>query len=335
LGKVSSRQEFNEMFKHHSNLVTESDNTGYVKDFDLKFVDYRFSNICNLTCRICSPHFSSKWHADAISLEIISPSQTTSLIRPTSNIGSLWGQLVSLLDGLERIHFAGGEPLMMEEHYRILEYLISKEKTDVMITYNTNFSELVYKRWDVIEFWKHFKHISVCASLDGMGRRGELMRKGIKWDIVEGNRKRMLNEVPHASFQLTPTVSVMNVLHLPDFFIDWIEKGLLQPEELNIYLLFEPYFYNIVNLSIDLKEKVHKKYTDFFNQYVHVNFEKNKADYVHAQFNTVLTHMHSSKEFKPEGIAYGQFSFASYNKKLDELRNENFIEVFPELKSIL
>ncbi len=336
LNKKSSRQEFNENFAHHINQAVATKPGSKVEGFNIRSIDFRFSNICNLTCRICSPVFSSKWHNEGVETGVTDKNWNTgkSIIYPVKDIEELWLQVEPLLSGLESIHFAGGEPLMMEEHYRILNYLIANRKTDVRISYNTNFSELRYKRYDVLELWKQLKNVSVCASLDGMGKKGELMRSGISWIKVEENRKRMLLETPHVSFQLTPTVSILNVLHLPDFFSNWIDRGLMKAKEINIYLLFEPYFYNIINLPEQVKVQVERKYEDFITNYVRKKLEPAEALYVEEQFKMVLNHMRSASEFKPANDAYMQFSFNSYNQALDNLRNENTIEVFPELEAV-
>lgn len=337
VAQKSSRQEFNEMFVHRVEEVNNTKPDGEVEGFNVRFIDFRFSNVCNLTCRTCSAYFSSKWFKESVQMGITEGAKAAegkSMIYPVSSIEELWQQVEPLLDGLERIHFAGGEPLMMEEHYRILEYFIAHGKTDVQITYNTNFSEFQYKRYDVVELWKQLKHVSICASLDAMGTRGELMRKGISWAKIEDNRRRLLQEAPHVRFQLTPTVSIMNVLHLPDFYMDWVDRGLMQPNEINIYLLFEPFFYSIINLPPAFKAAVEKKYAAFFETYVRKMPDAALSNFVEQQFTTVLNHMNSATSFMPPHANYRQFTLASYNQKLDALRNEDFEAVFPELKGI-
>jgi radical SAM protein with 4Fe4S-binding SPASM domain len=331
--KTSTRQEFNKLFSHHIERVDSTGADGSAHGFGLKSLDFRFSNICNLTCRICSPNFSNKWFKEGVALNIADGTQK-SITYPLADIDELWAQLSPLLDDLESIHFAGGEPLVMEEHYRILQYFINHGKTDVLITYNTNFSEFEYKNYNVLDFWKQLKNVSVCASLDGMGARGELMRKGISWQKVEANRLNMLAQAPHVGFQLTPTVSSMNVLHLPDFYQNWVSRGFMKPTQFNIYMLFEPHFYNIINLPETVKQQVTEKYEAFMAGYVSQSFDAPTADFVAQQFRSVLTHMHSAAQFNSPQGAYPGFTFNSYNQKLDAFRNENFEAVFPELKNV-
>ena len=73
------------------------------------------------------------------------------------------------IDYVEQIYFAGGEPLIMDEHYRILEELERRGMFDVRLVYNTNFTQVRLKDRYVFDFWKKFKNVSVGASLDAMG----------------------------------------------------------------------------------------------------------------------------------------------------------------------
>ena len=64
------------------------------------------------------------------------------------------------LHTVEKIYWAGGEPLLMDEHWYIMNKLVEMGRTDVRIFYNTNFSKLTYKDEDAVELWKKFKNVS-------------------------------------------------------------------------------------------------------------------------------------------------------------------------------
>ena len=94
-----------------------------------------------------------------------------------------------MLEHIEQIYWAGGEPIMMDEHWAIMNRLVEMGKTDIRIFYNTNFTTLKYKKHNVLDLWKNFDHISVGASLDAEGVRGEYQRKGTVWaDVVKQHR---------------------------------------------------------------------------------------------------------------------------------------------------
>lgn len=332
LGGTSSRMTFNKDFKRHFHQVGKTDNEGHLKTYELKYIDFRFSNLCNFSCRICSHRFSSSWFKEAAELGLADPSKGR-LIIPTEDVDGFWEQMLLILPHIERIHFAGGEPLIMEEHNRILNYLIDNGLTDVQLSYNTNFSETKFKGQDVLSQWKHFKHLSVSASLDGMGKRGEFMRKGQDWQKTEHNRIRMIEECPHVGFELTPTVGILNVIHIPDFIENWIDRGLLEPKKLTVYLIFEPHFYNIQNLPSEFKKRVEQRYAEFFKS-CRNKLSKDDSEHVKAQFMRIINHMNNEEKFETPDNSYAKETFMTFNQKLDRYRNEDLVEVFPELADL-
>jgi hypothetical protein len=56
---------------------------------------------------------------------------------------------------------------------------------------------------DVFELWNKFDSVSVGASLDAEGARGELMSKGTVWEETVANRKRMMEVCPQVDFYIS------------------------------------------------------------------------------------------------------------------------------------
>ena len=42
-------------------IVDVSNDDGSLKEFEMKYMDIRFSNLCNMKCRSCGPACSSQW----------------------------------------------------------------------------------------------------------------------------------------------------------------------------------------------------------------------------------------------------------------------------------
>ena len=64
---TSNRTNHNKYFKSklaEIPVITAPD--GFVEKVDLKYWDFRFSNLCNYKCRTCGPEFSSSWIPDAM-----------------------------------------------------------------------------------------------------------------------------------------------------------------------------------------------------------------------------------------------------------------------------
>lgn len=327
LGKESERTWYNQQFGKYFQQVRKTGTDGTVKRFAPYYLDIRFSNTCNLKCRICLHELSSAWYSDSLQLGLISTDNQRT-VYPTQKREQLWPQIKPLLKNLDRIHFAGGEPLMMDEHYMVLDELLRIGKTDIVITYNTNFSKLEFKRRDVLELWNKFEHVEVFASIDGSGQRGDYMRKGQSWAELENNRRRMMEKCPRIKFCINATVSLFNVMHVPDLYREWNEKGLIDSNDINLYLLFNPKHYSVQALPKGLKIKATEKYSEFESQYL------SKLD---TNVEKVKTHFRSIVEFMNEKDTEGEElkRFRAITEKLDTLREEEFEATFPELDSIL
>ena len=78
---------------------------------------------------------SSAWYEDQV--KIWGPQKEAKIIRPFKNEDKFWNTLEPYIDDVEVIYFAGGEPLIMEEHYRIIKRLVEKKMFHVKLKYNT------------------------------------------------------------------------------------------------------------------------------------------------------------------------------------------------------
>ena len=55
-------------FKEHLHLLEETNEDGSINDYKMRYLDIRFSNLCNLKCRTCGPDLSSSWYEDQMKL---------------------------------------------------------------------------------------------------------------------------------------------------------------------------------------------------------------------------------------------------------------------------
>lgn len=262
-GFVSMRNSTNKNFGHHIGLVDATKSDGTYEDFKLRYYDVRFSNLCNFTCRTCGGWFSSSWHTEEEA--IYGKRDYPKVMFAGRTEIDMWEQLEPHIPYLEQVYFAGGEPMMMEEHYRILKELVAREMFDVKLIYNTNFSRLHLKNDNVLDLWRLFKNVSVGASLDGMGPHAEYIRKGTKWDEIVRNREQMIKRCPNTDFYVSSTVSLYNALHVTDFHRNWVDRGLLKPQDWNVNILQGPDRDRIDVLPQLYKEQVTAKVTEHIN----------------------------------------------------------------------
>ena len=321
-GFFSLRLSSNKHFGHNIGMVDNTQPDGSA-DFIIKYWDIRFSNLCNLACRSCGTWFSSNWYEDHKKLTG-KPPDHAKIMKVGRSSDDIWEQMLKQIDHVEQFYFAGGEPIIMEEHYRILKELDKRKMYHVRLIYNTNFTRTKYKDIDVLELWNKFDSVSVGASLDAEGKRGELMRKGTVWEETVANRKRMLEVCPQVDFYISSTVSLLNSLHVVDFHRNWVELGLIKPADFNYNLLQGPIWQRMDVLPIEFKEQVKEKYEK------HIEWLKEKDPLTRATKGYESAIDWLMRRDKTSKLPF----FFDLTRRHDKVRNENTVDVFPEWKEL-
>lgn len=328
MGTVSFRQSSNAQFYEHSDrLVEKTHDSGHLNEFILRYWDFRFSNLCNMKCRMCGDLLSSLWAEESIKrfggnsfTNFKTDSKNRTTVMNNAEIGvDLYKYIDMFIDHVEEIYFAGGEPLIMKEHYYILEKLIQRGRTDVRIRYNTNLSKLQMYGYDCLELWKHFDHVNIIASIDATGTRGEYIRKGTVWKSVENNLRRIASE-PGLIVGVSPTINLFNIWHIPDFVDFLVDVGVDNIHLNNV--LTTPEWFHINTLPEKFKEKVVIKYD---NHLARVDdLTKSKIESAYAYILNYMAH-------NPENLEKLRTQFKSVTENLDIYRDEKFELVCPEL----
>jgi len=337
----SNRVYANQIFESKIPEVKEiTAEDGTCSKIDLKYWDFRFSNKCNFRCRSCGPTYSSAWVEDAKELfhDGINPGPekdfnklwTTSKVRKTDNVEgeSRYEFLKKHTKEVQKIYFAGGEPLIMDEHYYILDMLLEQGRTDVYICYNTNTSNLTYKGKNVIDYWKKWNpdKISIWPSIDEIGPRAELIRKGTIWSDVEDNLKQMAK----LDIEIRPglTISAFNVFRLPEILDHLMSLNVIQEkrklENWFINLLEYPRHYHVTILSDKFKEEITAKIKNYIEQIKTAHNIDLSEKFIYILHQLSLPHDPKQRKI-----------FVDITAKLDKIRNENTYEVIPEMRDCL
>ena len=138
------------------------------KQREIKAIQFKMSNKCQLTCAHCGPERSSGWRKLlGISPHVIDSFEVTD---------EFLAELVELLPNLDYIKFTGGEPFLDPAHYKILEHLANYDRSHCKLVYITN--GLIKPRLDL---WQGWREIDCSISIEGYGRRYEWFRRGSDW----------------------------------------------------------------------------------------------------------------------------------------------------------
>jgi len=154
-----------------------------------------------------------------------------------------------------------------------------------------------------------------------MGNHAEYIRKGTNWSQVEKNREQMLQICPKVDFYISPTLSIMNALHLPNFHRDWVSKGFLKPQDLNVNILQDPPFYRIDIFPFQYKVDIQELYLE------HIDWLKpqDKLKRATVGFESAIKFMMADDKTNllPQ--------FKAKTAQLDKIRGENILDAIPEL----
>ena len=292
----------------------------------LTSLELRFSNVCNLRCRTCFPQLSSGWYAEGFEI------YGTSLKRPLKafqSIQSFLNFLKDCVNDLEEINVLGGEPLIHDEFYILLEKLIELGKTQVKIDITTNFTRLHHKSWNFLELASQFQNLSVSASFDGVGKQAEFIRKGSQWTDIEENFK--LLKPTNIPFAIYPCISVLNSFHITEAIERWIDLEMFSAERslariLN-FVTNRPIYYNIRILDEIERRRLKEHYRDFLKK---LSTKSNNNVYFMTKryLNEILKFLDGGN------MSEQRDEFRRITSLLDKNRNESFASLFPELSSL-
>lgn len=190
------------------------------KTHQIKFLDFRNNNLCNLKCRSCGPVFSTSWASEASATSI-------SLYEPT-DVANMD------LSKCQKVYFAGGEPLLNPQHYEILEKLIA-QKANPELMYSTNMTVLGAKTKSVKELWPSFSMINVHASIDAVGKHAGIVRSGSDWATVESNLQWMRTQ-RNINIRIATVISAINIWWLPELleYFSWLQPDQFEPVLVNL-----------------------------------------------------------------------------------------------------
>jgi hypothetical protein len=317
--RTMSNREFHEQY----DSINATKKDGSLSEFKMRYFDIRFNNICNFKCRTCGSGFSTMWEQEDLKNKV-----WNAQVIPKNDNKEFLAEVVNQIPNMETAYFAGGEPLITEEHYILLEEMIRSGNTGMKLRYNTNLSNLKFKDKDLLSLWKYFdRGVDVYASIDHYGERAEYIRHGTDWGVVESNFK-LVKKTPYVRLQMNTVLSVFNILTIHEFYQYLYDNNMYSGKD-STYMLYNmstPEFLACHILPSDLKIKAKE------------SLEKTLAFLKDKKFRA--PHQKQIKDAIPWSTSKDSWEqqkmlFRSEVKRLDKIRGEDFKKTFPELAILL
>ena len=297
------------------------------------FLDLLWSNKCNFACMGCSPRISSGMLKYKTAVDIVDPLNEQSANYKWDSKDEQQRRINYILQNIKTIkgiHLNGGEPLMQEGFYDLLERLIELDATHIGIWSHTNGSVSTYKGKNIVDLIKPFdvcteghkedEHVFGCKSHivmshDGIGKQGEYVRYGLNQDIWLKNYNNFYESGIRTDVQVC--YNIFNCLKLEEM-ADWYEEHLHVTPNLSLWNWPPAY-------SAKYIRRIPKLYDSAMNILETHGKRFRKSEYV-------LDFMKGAVE--DEELKDMHYKFSESISKFDELRGTDFETTFPELREL-
>ena len=327
---TSTRQQCNKDYAKHIPEVLEKVNDGALP-MNVKTIELRFGNVCDLRCRHCSSIYSSTWavavnkHDDVKRLFDKYNLTENSTWRGIAKLPiETFNQVVSdVAPNLEEVVIAGGEPLIQPQHYESLERLIPWAY-NIKLEYNTNLNNIVLQGLHVSDLWVYFKKVNCRVSIDGDREIHSYLRTGSDINAIEKNIKILKDELPAEKLTLitTCTVSLYNISRLDRI----IEYYVSLDCSFHCSLVQYPEALNIQYIPKKMKDNITKRVYNTIDGLGNIN--KGRLAKIVKWSNYVLDYMNNTNINNNVLLD----STKEYIKVMDKLNGTNFLEVYPEFE---
>ena len=312
-------------------------NDNYTMPFEIPTMEIKLNNLCNLKCRMCHPMDSTAWNDWSEVKDLYNkegnflPDKIIKLnlerkpfLDSFENTDNWWSSFEKLLPHFRRVEFAGGEPLMDPQHYRILDMLKPYGK-NIEIKYATNGTTLgISKGRTVHDYWPYFKSVAVNVSLDGIRDVYNHIRTNSNFSEVEKNIKE-IQTIPNVSRVVGAfTAQAGNILQAAeciDYFINemnivFYSHRVSYPNVLSAQVLPQ----QLKDLAISRLQSVADRVHKFPNIKKYPILEKITQQQIKDNVNYL--------QAKDQSHLWPDF--LEFNRRLDVTRNQSLIEAVPE-----
>ena len=274
---------------------------------EIRQLDIRLSNKCNLKCRMCNPYSSSSWVQDWKNLgDLVEQPDSKEWPRLAqgswSKHNDFLSQFKTIVPNLRSIYISGGEPFLNSMNEQILDECISGGySSNIGIRYNTNGTV-----WPehLVQKWYHFKNVDIKFSIDAVDRLNDYIRYPSRFESVRENLKKAIESTQNSnlSVAIVCTVQIYNIFALPEI-VKFAQSLNLN---INFDLLHEPQFLSIQALPKNLVERI----VAGSNLHLIPEFKN-----IVSVMNSELSHLWPQ--------------FLAYTQKLDSIRGQNSEQFLP------
>jgi hypothetical protein len=318
-----------------------------------QYIEISFGNECNFKCGYCHPKHSSSYHKE------IKDYGPYTMVKNHRNdidwfkvyeeetnpyVEAWWKWWPTVSKTLTILRITGGEPLLQQSTWRLLDDLEQNPLPNLELNINSNFGvkpiliERLVEKVNKLITIGAIKDFKIFTSIDTWGPAAEYIRTGLDLTVWEKNLDTYLTKTNlPVTFMITFNIlTVTNFQSLLEKILEWrvkyngFDQNKWQRIRFDTPFLKEPLQYDMNLLPKDEFMPYMIGHLDFIlaNLDDKNRFKFNDLEY--EKFLRVVKYMESSI-YTPEKLKEGKRDFFNWFTEYDRRRNTNFAETFPEL----
>tara|TARA_B100000519_G_scaffold1278_1_gene1211 strand:+ start:42 stop:1370 length:1329 start_codon:yes stop_codon:yes gene_type:complete len=335
-GNYSDRQYLAVQFiKEDPNIIAKT--AAYEPDEQIypKYLTVSFTNRCQMSCIYCGAGKSSTWKKEIDehgpyplnvkdNYDKYMPRNDIMKVEDNPYVDKFWKWLPDAYPHLQTIRLTGGEPLLDENTFKLLQYVKDNPKK-LSFEISTNLMVTDRRVSNYINLVKGLPGQKCYVSVDTWGEQAEWIRTGLKIEQFEHNLHRVLGNGIKVGIMCT-----FNLLSIPNFE-EWVFKmAELKQQYPGLLTVDVPQMVEPLHLTTRIADKklinmLDKAYKSMLT-YSHL-FE----DYEISKFKRTIAWTKANL-MKGEELERNRKDFVKFANEKDRRRGTNFLETFPELK---
>lgn len=315
------------------------------------YLEVSFENTCNFKCTYCTPDVSSRWmeeikkhgpvpitNYELHSLDFLEEQGRMPIHRDEYNpyLAAFWEWWPELYQSLKVFRITGGEPLLSEHTWKVLDYIRENPRPDLTLAINTNMGipkKLVEKLIEYVnDLSTKIKEVQVFTSAEATGAQCEYIRSGMVWNEFDENVNLFLTKTnPALRLNFMVTANLLGATTFSDF-LRWIYDLRVKYNDnaahnripIMISYLRWPNHICLTNLPDNLKQQYNTEWRELVKGLVdgEARFYLEELDQVDRLCDFML-----SKE--PQSVE--QSDFYLFYTEQDKRRKTDLLTTFPEL----
>ncbi len=294
----------------------------------LRWLEFNFSSLCHLKCRMCNSSFSSAWIREHQALKDMlrfiheSPGKVLKAFESDRELEKFLDK--QDLESLEILIFKGGEPLLQGEVETTLKYFEKINKKNLTVRFNTSAQVPI----ESFEKFENFNIVQIDISIEGVGEDYRYIRGGAKYD--EKNLERLIEKLSDYDNFIIESNSAISPYSYGNLhkLLKWLHLNIPNKQYKlglgTIYPVTMPEYISYKAIPLPIREHLYEKNLKELES--HELYIEHKEE-IEKLFNSLFA-------LDEEHCSEMEYKFVQYTNAVDSMRNESILDIVPEYKEL-